>query len=227
MSPRPRTLSDEQILAAAVRVMGRVPPTRLTLSDIAQEAGLAPATLVQRFGSKRDLLLTLAGASARSMDACFTAAREAHASPLAALLAAATVMTRFTATPEEMGNQLAWLQIDLSDPDFHRHMLAGSRRTLAGYRQLLDDAVRAGELKPCDTAALARAVAALAPGSLISWAVHRKGSAERWVRDDLQTLLAPYRTDTGPARGGPRAGVAFDGSEPGPGARTPGRGGRR
>jgi hypothetical protein len=62
-----------------------------------------------------------------------------------------------------------------------------------GYRALLEDAVAAGELKPSDTEALARAVEAMAGGSLIGWAIHRKGKAETWVRKDLETLLAPYR----------------------------------
>ena len=40
---------------------------------------------------------------------------------------------------------------------------------------------------------MARAINALAGGSLIAWAILREGSAEKWVRRDLETLLAPYR----------------------------------
>ena len=193
VSPRPRTVSDDDILAAAARAMSKVPPTRFTLADVAREVGLAPATLVQRFGSKRGLLLALASLSAGSMDACFDAVRQAHASPLDALLDAATTMARMSTTPEELANSLAYLQIDLSDPDFHRHILEGSRATHRGYRALLDEAVARGELKRCDTERLARTVDAIAGGSLIGWAIHRKGKAETWVRKDLETLLAPYR----------------------------------
>jgi hypothetical protein len=66
-------------------------------------------------------------------------------------------------------------------------------RTEAGYRTLLDEAVAAGEIRPCDTARLARAVGAIAAGSLIGWGVFRTGSAEAWVRADLETLIAPYQ----------------------------------
>jgi AcrR family transcriptional regulator len=193
VSPRPRTVSDDDILAATGRAMSKVPPTRFTLADVAREVGLAPATLVQRFGSKRGLLLALASQSAASMDACFDAVRHAHASPLDALLDAATAMARFSKSPEELANSIAYLQIDLSDPDFHRHILASSRASQRGYRALLDEAVARKELEPCDTERLARAVDALAGGSLIGWAIHRKGKAESWVRKDLETLLAPYR----------------------------------
>jgi AcrR family transcriptional regulator len=193
VTPRPRTVSDDDILAATARAMSKVPPTRFTLAEVAREVGLAPATLVQRFGSKRGLLLALSSQLASSMDGCFDAVRQAHTSPLEALLSAATEMARLSATPEELANSLAYLQIDLSDEDFHKHILAGSRAMQRGYRALLDDAVAAGELRPGETAALARAVEAIAGGSLIGWAIHRSGSAEAWVRRDLETLLAPYR----------------------------------
>jgi AcrR family transcriptional regulator len=193
VTPRPRTVTDDEILAATARAMSKVPPTRFTLAEVAREVGLAPATLVQRFGSKRGLLLALSSQLAASMDAWFDAVRAAHASPLEALLSAATEMARFSTTPEELANSLAYLQIDLSDEEFHKHILVGSRAVQRGYRALLDDAVAAGELKPSDTEALARAVEAMAGGSLIGWAIHRKGRAETWVRKDLETLLAPYR----------------------------------
>jgi AcrR family transcriptional regulator len=191
--PRPRTASDEQILEAAYRVMSRVGPSDFTLSAVARETGLSPASIVQRFGSKRGLLLALAQGSAESVEACFFMVREAHASPLEALIAAATMMTRHTTSPQEMANSLGFLQIDLSDPDFYRFILESSRRSLDGYRALLDDAVAAGELFPCDTMRIARVVSALSGGSLISWAILREGTAEAWVRGDLETLLAPYR----------------------------------
>jgi AcrR family transcriptional regulator len=193
VSPRPRTVTDDEILAATARAMSKVPPTRFTLAEVAREVGLAPATLLQRFGSKRGLLLALSSQSAASMDGCFDVVRQAHASPIEALLSAATEMARFSTTPEELANSLAYLQIDLSDPDFHRHILESSRTMQRGYRALLDDAVSAGELKACDTERLARAVEAVAGGSLIGWAIHRKGRAEAWVRRDLETLIAPYR----------------------------------
>ena len=41
MSPRPRTVSDEEILAATARMIGRVGPLRLTLGHVAREVGLA------------------------------------------------------------------------------------------------------------------------------------------------------------------------------------------
>jgi AcrR family transcriptional regulator len=204
MAPRPRTVDDGQILEAAGRIIVQRGPGRFTLADVGAEIGLSAAALVRRFGSKRGLMLALARAASDSVDACFAAVRQAHASPLEALLAAATEMTRYISTPEEMANHLAFLQTDLSDPDFYAVMLENARRILDGYRALLDDAVKADELVRCDTARLARAVDAVAGGSLIGWAVYREGTAEAWVRGDLTTLLQPYQQSGGKVRKGRR-----------------------
>lgn len=53
MSPRPRRIDDAALLDAAGRVVSRLGPAKFTLADVAREAGLSPAALVQRFGSTR------------------------------------------------------------------------------------------------------------------------------------------------------------------------------
>ncbi len=215
MTPRPRLLDDAAILEAATTAIGRLGPDKMTLADIGREAGLSAATLVQRFGSKRGLLLALAQSACDSVDACFAMVRSAHPSPLDALVAAATDMTRYVKSPEELANHLAFLQKDLSDPDFHRIALENAGRIRAGYVALLDDAIKARELAPCDTQRLGAAIEAMSGGSLIAWAIYRKGDANAWVRQDMETLLAPYR----PKR---RSGAA----RPTTATRSPGKGKR-
>ena len=195
MSPRPRTVSDATIIEATARMISRVGPGRLTLADVGGEVGLAPATLLQRFGSKRGLLLALVEQSVQSVDARFASVRAACTSALAAAIAAAGEMAEHVRTPEELANNLAFFQIDLSDPDFHGLALEHSRRVRAGYEALLGEAIVGGELIECDTAALASALQAVGSGSLLNWAIHRDGSVASWVRADLETLIAPYRVE--------------------------------
>ena len=76
MAPRPRTVSDEDLINATMRVMSRLGPVKLTLAEVAKEAGVTAATLVQRFGSKRGLMLRISAA----LSAAFLTA--ASASPL-------------------------------------------------------------------------------------------------------------------------------------------------
>jgi hypothetical protein len=124
---------------------------------------------------------------------CFSQARSGKSSPLSALNSALGEMTRYARTPEELANGLAFLEMDLTDPDFHRLARRSSKAILAGYRALLDDAIAAGELVACDTARLSHAVHALANGSMLEWAIHREGALADWLRRDVATLLAPLR----------------------------------
>jgi AcrR family transcriptional regulator len=193
VSPRPRQATDQDLLMAAFRAMARRGPGRLTLADVAEEAGVSAPAIVQRFGSKRALLLAMAEDAAGGSAYIFPTLRARHRSPLAALLGVAECMALLGTTPEAIANTLASRQIDLTDPDFHRHALAGSRGMHDGLRALVRDAIAAGELVPCPAGRLAAALLATMNGSQLNWAVHREGSMVAFIRRDLKTVLAPYR----------------------------------
>ncbi|GAA2440336.1 TetR/AcrR family transcriptional regulator [Actinomadura vinacea] len=205
---RPRTTSDEAVLRAAGRVLGRLGPGRLTLAAVAAEAGLAPATIVQRFGSKRGLLLALARRAGPDARRFFQDARNrltrpngvpggpaGGAGPLEVLLAALQAMAGTVRTPEEMANSLAFLQLDLTDPEFRE--LATLHFGIVGEEitALLAEAAAAGDLAPgADTAALARSVHIAYNGVLIVWAMTGEGGTlEQALHAGLDRLLAPHR----------------------------------
>lgn len=200
MSPRPKLVEDAALLAGTERAIERLGPARLTLADVAKEVGLAPATLVQRFGSKRGLLLAVARQGALGVRGEFARIRAAHRSPLAALVDVARCMAQMAKTPEAFANSLAFFQMDIADPEFHRLAQAHARQFRAKLRSMLDEAVRTGELRRCSTARLANAVQGLIGGSLMNWVIHREGKAAAWIAADLETLLRPLRTAQGKQR---------------------------
>ena len=193
MSPRPRETSDAEILAAAARVMKSRSPVELTLADVAKEAGVVPATIIQRFGTKRDLLLANCKAWTADVAGQFAGARAKYGSPLKTLIELLVESSGFAATPESMANFLAYIQIDLSDPEFRAVLLTQFVTTRDETKKLLDDAVAAGELKPCDTTELARLAQEVNGGAMLDWAVYRKGPLATWIRRSLESLLGPYR----------------------------------
>ena len=69
--------------------------------------------------------------------------RDAIPSHLAALLAMADCMALMGSTPDEISNTLAFLQIDLTDPEFHRLALRSSAPVHAGIRALVKGRGRA------------------------------------------------------------------------------------
>lgn len=190
---RQRKVSDDQVFEATQRAMTTRGPLELTLADIAAEAGITPGLLVQRFGSKRNLLLALSERFAASAPAMFAQLRSAHPSPLDALRAYATCMASLASTPDALARNLAHLQIDLTDEDFRKHLLANARATHKQIESLLRSAIASRELRPSpNLRGLARAIQSLIGGSLMSWACYREGKAAAWIRRDLETLLQPH-----------------------------------
>jgi AcrR family transcriptional regulator len=196
MSGRPRTISDDEILAATARAISRVGPRRLTLAAVAAESNLAPATLVQRFGSKRGLLLAFSSQASGQPAAAFAAARARHSSPLDALRAGLLDLARWIDTPEELANHLAFLQLELVDPDFHKHAIGHANEMLGQIRALLAAAIESGELASCDITRLTRAIYVTYSGALVSWAILQRGSLTRWLGRELDFVLAHGRAPT-------------------------------
>lgn len=190
--PRPRSASDEAILAATGRAIARYGLPRLTLATVAREAGLAPATLVQRFGSKRGLLLAFASRAEHGVRRVFARARAAHRSPVAALRTAVSRLARVR-DRAELANSLTFLHMDLTDPEFHAHAHRHADVVRDEITSLLGQARAAGELTgQVDVDRLARAVFVTYQGSLVTWALIGDGPLAPAVRDDLNTLLTPY-----------------------------------
>jgi AcrR family transcriptional regulator len=204
MSPRPRETTDEEILAATGRVMQRLGPTQITLADVAKEAGVVPATLIQRFKTKRGLLLAACRTAPDALTRQFAEARAKHGSPLTALVELYADCSGFAPTPEAVANGLAYLQVDLTDPDFHAITLAQFRAFRAETTRLLDEAVAARELRACDTQELACLLQQLNGGAMLEWAVVREGPLDRWVRREVEALLRPYRAKGTARKGGGR-----------------------
>ena len=199
MSPRPRKASDAEVFAAAYRAMNRLGPGELTLAHIAEEAGVTASALVQRFGSKRDLLLLLSSQVAGGSAELFAGLRASHRSPLATLYAYAECMAGMGPTPAALARNLSWLLVDLTDPDFKRNVHAQTKATELEVRKLIEEAFKAGELRQVNGrrvnyTALARVVSAQISGSLMSWAFYEEGTAAAWIRRDLSVVLGPYQT---------------------------------
>ena len=173
---RRKTISDEEVLDAAAKVMFSVGPS-FTLAEVAKAAGIAPATLVQRFGDKHGLTVA---AIARD-----NAAFEASVAAAPAGIGAEQVIAIFAAMfdgpdtdADHFADQLLWLRQDMRDPDLNR--LARERFTA------LRIAV-AARLPPLPIAAdeAARLVEAQWQGALLQWGIEREGRLSAFVTAQL------------------------------------------
>jgi AcrR family transcriptional regulator len=182
---RPRTKSDDDVLAATLRAVSEHGVARLTLADVAREAGLAPSTLAERFGSKRALLLAAARSGLGGVERAAAAAgasrspQSAKASGAAPPRAAAIDFLVALAAPvadrRAFAHHLALLELDVADPEF--------RAAAADYVAAVLARLRAFGL----SAAAARALYVAYNGALVLWALTGEGSLEASLRADLES----------------------------------------
>jgi AcrR family transcriptional regulator len=154
---------------------------------------LTAGALVQRFGSKRGLMVALTEAWSQSAPQFFAQIRDRNHGPLEALRVYADCMAEMGQSPSVFAHHLSYLQLDLTDPELHKHVRAQSVASRAAIRGLLDDAIAAGELRnDVDSERLARTVEVTLSGSLMTWAFYQEGDARAWMRNDLESVLQPY-----------------------------------
>jgi hypothetical protein len=135
---------------------------------------------VQRFGSKRAMLLAHARYAAATGDSGLPVSETRKSSPLETLRTAAAMYASLADSPRAAVRNLAYLLNDLSDPAPRRHLLRMSRTARVWYGQILTDAIAAGEVRHAtDVRPLARLIEATLRGSFLGWALYRKGLAVR------------------------------------------------
>ena len=175
---RTKTISDEAVLAAAATVMFAKGPSEFTLADVAKAAGIAPATLVQRFGDKQGLVVAAITQDNRAFDRFLAELpRGVGAEAVIDLFA-----RMFPGVGEDVGSfadQLLWLRQDMRDPDLNR--LARAR--FAALRAAV--AARMPPL-PIPAEAAAWLVEAQWQGVLVQWGIFRQGPLAEFVTQRLR-----------------------------------------
>ena len=185
---RPRKVSDDELMAACGRAIGRFGPG-FTLAQVAEEAGVAVGTVSGRFGSKRNLLLAMMTTGA---DGIVPWLRETAAglAPLDAIRRTMLVSGEGVADPATTSNHLGQRGVDLADPELR----AGFARMRAGVREILTELFAAADLPGAPPPAqAARIVAAMAHGALMDWALDPSGEFADVLRTDLDAVLSAWQ----------------------------------
>jgi AcrR family transcriptional regulator len=197
MTGRPRSVSDDAIFEAVAAVVTAVGPAGLTLAAVAEGVGLSAPALTQRFGSKHGLLVAFATREATGIADTFADARAAQRDPLTALVTTLAALPSGITTREGLANNLAFLQMDLTDPELRSHATAQSRTLRTEIAALVTEAVEAGQLAPATAPeTLAADLYATYCGAMVTWAIDGAGDLGDWLRQHLARTIAPHRIHT-------------------------------
>ena len=186
--PRPRTVPDDHVLDGVERVLHEKGPHELTLADVARATGLAPATLVQRFGSKRGLIVAFASRAAAQSGQAF----ERGAPGLGTLRQTLCTLAAALGDRRRMVNGIALLLEDVRDPELGSAAREQAEALEGEIDRQLRAAVAKGELSVDDPRDLARTVYTAYNGALIGWALRGGGTLRSAVRRAVDAVLRPY-----------------------------------
>jgi AcrR family transcriptional regulator len=177
---RPRKHSDEAIIAAAGKVIGRTGPG-FTLAEVAGEAGVATGTIVHRFGSKHGLLVAMTRGAVQQIRTA------GDAGDVVDLVVDAYADLD---DPVVAANNLAQLAVDLTDPVLRELMV----EFYAALEQRLETAVTGQDLPGApEPAVAARILAAIADGTAIHWSARPVGSLRARLREDVAAVVDGWR----------------------------------
>jgi AcrR family transcriptional regulator len=184
---RPQRVDDGAVFTAVRDILLEVGYGRLTLAMVAARLGVTPAAIRQRFGAKRDLLLSFY--EWRNTLARKHATRVRGTSSLSALWELVLAQAESVNHPEALANALSVVTDVVSDPDLRSRASEGLAIYRDRYRELLQAAVDAGELPPRDVSRLAWVLAAAVTGVHVHWAVTGDGELADQLRECFDTIL--------------------------------------
>lgn len=187
--PRKRSVTDEVILDDALRLAEARGPAALTFSALSAEVGLAPATLVQRFGTKAALLQAALLRAWDVLDAA-TAAADARAGPGPEGVVALVVALSGQYDPAEDADQILLLREDLRDPVLRARGQAWIAALAAAVERRL----------PGAPTGVGRLVVAQWQGALTLWQFHREGDLDVALGTAVATLLTALGFPVSPPR---------------------------
>jgi len=174
---RPRRISDEAVLAGALRVMFRTGPAELTLAAIAAEVGIASPTLLQRFGDKRGLILRALAQDNGAFAAAIAQAPRARGR--ASVIALFRLLTPDIDDPEVLAPGLLWLREDFRDPALNA--LARER-----WNMLREAVTRRLPPLPISPQLATRLIEAQWQGAFNQWGFFREGRLPDFVTGSLE-----------------------------------------
>ncbi|MGW0230962.1 TetR family transcriptional regulator [Actinopolymorpha singaporensis] len=187
--PRKRTVPDEALLSTALSIVRTSGPDALSFGSLAARVDLAASTLVQRFGSRADLLrAALLFAWDRLDEETARACAEAPSGAAGVVDLLVRLSGQYDAgDSDDFADQLMLLREDLRDPVLRARGQAWLDTLSAAVEERLDDG--SGDV-PGGVPGLGELVVAQWQGSLTLWGFRRQSDAVTAVRRALDTLLA-------------------------------------
>ncbi len=179
LMPRPKLLSDDEVLDATRRVIRHRGPARFTLADVAAEVGLARSTLIQRFESRDGLYRrVMERGTNRLQSELDELPRGTDPQDLWRFLQALVSVLK----SERINEYLLTVVEEMADPFLAKLARRRVRLVREAIAERLPETI-------ADRSEVARHLQAVMQGASMQWAVEREGELSHFVAACLRTAL--------------------------------------
>ena len=185
-----KIVQDQSVLEQALLVISKHGPDCFTLADVGKAVGLAPATLLQRFGSKQQLLVLAAKQATASLQQELQTLKAKNLTWDKELIRLLAGLPKGFGSRQDIASSLGLLKLDMIDPELHpiaRELF----NTLRGrIQELLLSGQKSGQIGAfCDPEIVMWELDALRHGLVIQWTLSGKGTLQKWIKNGFQTYL--------------------------------------
>jgi AcrR family transcriptional regulator len=188
--PSKKIIDDALVLEKALLVISEKGPEIFTLADVGKAVGLAPATLMQRFGSKRALLIQAAKHVPAKLKEDLEKLKAKGLSWDVELMELLGETPEGFGTRQDIANSLGLLKLDMIDSELHPIARELMERLRNRIKELLEKAKAEGQLSTrTDTDMLAWELDALRHGLVIQWTLSGDGSLQGWLKKGIRNYL--------------------------------------
>ena len=182
-----KLIDDESVLEKALLVISDLGPESFTLAAIGEAVGLAPATLLQRFGSKQQLLVRAAKQANVKFKADLAALEKRGLPWHEELIHLLIGMPEGFGSRQDIANSLGVLKLDMVDPELHpiaRQLFEELRKRI---HTLLLQGQASGQLdEAADVEITTWELDALRHGLVIQWTLSGTGTLHTWMKKGFE-----------------------------------------
>ncbi len=194
--PRIKEKDDNQILDEALKIIVKIGPTQFSLAQVGEHVGLSPATLLQRFGSKNNLLVKAISHSNQRMKDQLEQQIIEFSTKLKFRSCVETVTELYcqfavgVKEPRDVAHGLDILKFDILDPALNKVSKEYFEIRASAIEKLLRLGKKNGEITwSGDIPTLVQVLESVWQGAIILWAITPKGSVVTQLRKQIKAVL--------------------------------------
>jgi AcrR family transcriptional regulator len=191
LAGRPQQVTDDEIFDAVAATISESGPLGATMNRIAASLGMTGPALGHRFGDKRGLMLAFARCQPSAIADIFDQQRDRNDHPYEVIVGVYVALANTMPTKQAVSNNLAMLNLDLTDPDFGEQATLHARTLKTLTAELIAEAQPRANNE--DAQRIATDIYTTWNGAVLSWAIDGTGKLSDWIEAEIRRALQARR----------------------------------